>query len=118
LNDIATVSETIRKIGDNKWRLYSKDGSKNLGTFNSLEAAKKHEREVQYFKHNEDQHPNEKPRGPEAKLTIAMDGLEQSRDELDLYSQREYSGHPAYERYRKRDYDANPARIAIAKIKG
>jgi hypothetical protein len=54
LNDMATVSETIRKIGDNKWRLYSKDGSKNLGTFNSLEAAKKHEREVQYFKHNED----------------------------------------------------------------
>lgn len=45
------VSETIRKIGDNKWRLYSKDGSKNLGTFDSLAAAKKHEREVQYFKH-------------------------------------------------------------------
>lgn len=45
------VQETIRKIGDNKWRLYSKDGSKNLGTFGSLEAAKKHEREVQYFKH-------------------------------------------------------------------
>ena len=45
------VTETIRKIGDNKWRLYSKDGSKNLGTFNSLAAAKKHEREVQYFKH-------------------------------------------------------------------
>lgn len=45
------INETIRKIGDNKWRLYSKDGSKNLGTFDSLEAAKKHEREVQYFKH-------------------------------------------------------------------
>lgn len=45
------MDETIRKIGDNKWRLYSKDGKKNLGTFNSLEAAKKHEREVQYFKH-------------------------------------------------------------------
>lgn len=45
------VQETIRKIGDDKWRLYSKDGKKNLGTFRSLEAAKKHEREVQYFKH-------------------------------------------------------------------
>ena len=45
------VNETIRKIGPDKWRLYSKDGKKNLGTFNSLEAAKKHEREVQYFKH-------------------------------------------------------------------
>ena len=54
----------------------------------------------------------------EAKLTIAMVGLVQSRDALDLCSQREYSSHPAYERYRQRDYDANPARIALAKIKG
>jgi len=55
----------------------------------------------------------------EAKLTIAMVGLVQSRDELDLYSQHEYpSDHPVHERCRKRDYDANPARIAIAKIKG
>ena len=46
-----SVYETIHKIGDDKWRLYSKDGNKNLGTFGSLEAAKKHEREVQYFKH-------------------------------------------------------------------
>ena len=44
------LDETIRKIGPNKWRLYSKDGKKNLGTFGSLDAAKKHEREVQYFK--------------------------------------------------------------------
>jgi putative chitinase len=48
-----SVTETIRKISDNQWRLYSKDGKKNLGTFGSLEAAKKHEREVQYFKHTE-----------------------------------------------------------------
>jgi hypothetical protein len=55
----------------------------------------------------------------EAKLTIAMVGLVQSRDELDQYSQEEYpSDHPVHERYRKRDYNANPARIAIAKIKG
>ncbi len=45
------VTETIRKIGDNKWRLYSKDGKKNLGTFGSKADAEKHEREVQYFKH-------------------------------------------------------------------
>jgi len=50
-NTESAVNETIRKIGPNKWRLYSKDGKKNLGTFDSLEAAKKHEREVQYFKH-------------------------------------------------------------------
>jgi hypothetical protein len=46
-----SMTETIRKIGTDKWRLYSKDGKKNLGTFDSLGAAKKHEREVQYFKH-------------------------------------------------------------------
>lgn len=45
------LAETIKKIGPKKWRLYSKKGDKNLGTFNSLKAAKKHEGEVQYFKH-------------------------------------------------------------------
>jgi hypothetical protein len=55
----------------------------------------------------------------EAKLTIALVGLVQSRDELDQYSQNEYpSDHPVHERCRQRDYDANPARIAIANIKG
>jgi hypothetical protein len=55
----------------------------------------------------------------EAKLTIAMVGLVQSQYELDQYSLHEYpSDHPVHERYRQRDYDANPARIAIAKIKG
>jgi len=42
----------IRKLPkQNKWRLYSKDLSKNLGTFDSKEEAVKHERQVQYFKH-------------------------------------------------------------------
>lgn len=41
--------EVIRKIGD-KWRLYSHTG-KNLGTFDSKEAAERHERAVQFFKH-------------------------------------------------------------------
>lgn len=46
----------IRKLKSGKYRLYSrkKDPNtgkrRNLGTFNSLAAAKKHEREVQYFK--------------------------------------------------------------------
>ena len=53
------VTETIRKIGDNKWRLYSKDGKKNLGTFDSLAAAKKHEREVQFFKHMGEEEANQ-----------------------------------------------------------
>jgi hypothetical protein len=46
----------IRKLKSGKYRLYSekKDSKtgkrKNLGTFDSLEAAKKHEREVEFFK--------------------------------------------------------------------
>jgi len=46
----------IRKLASGEYRLYSrKKNSKtgrrrNLGTFDSLEAAKKHERAVQFFK--------------------------------------------------------------------
>jgi hypothetical protein len=45
----------IRKLKSGQYRLYSrkKDASgnrRNLGTFSSMEAAKQHEREVQYFK--------------------------------------------------------------------
>jgi len=48
----------IRKIGKNKYRLYSGKG-KNLGTFSSHAAAEKHEREVQYFKHKKNEGINE-----------------------------------------------------------
>ena len=46
----------IRKLKPGEYRLYSvkkdpKTGKRrNLGTFDSKEGAKKHEREVQYFK--------------------------------------------------------------------
>jgi len=46
----------IRKLKSGKYRLYSskknpKTGKRrNLGTFDTLEQAKKHERAVQYFK--------------------------------------------------------------------
>ena len=46
----------IRKLKSGQFRLYSrkKDEAtgkrRNLGTFDSLEKAKQHEREVQYFK--------------------------------------------------------------------
>lgn len=46
----------IRKLSSGEYRLYSrkKDAKtgkrRNLGTFSSLEAAKKHERDVQHFK--------------------------------------------------------------------
>lgn len=51
------IINMIRKLKSGKYRLYSrkkdpKTGKRrNLGTFGSLAAAKKHERAVQYFKH-------------------------------------------------------------------
>ncbi len=48
----------IRKLKSGEYRLYSrkidpKTGKRrNLGTFKSREAAEKHERAVQYFKHH------------------------------------------------------------------
>ena len=54
-----------------------------------------------------------------AALEIATQGLIESRDELDAYSRQEYNcDHPVHERYRQRDYDANPARIALEALKG
>ena len=46
----------IRKLKSGKYRLYSRKKNpktgkrRNLGTFNSLKAAKKHEKAIQYFK--------------------------------------------------------------------
>jgi hypothetical protein len=46
----------IRKLASGGFRLYSRKKNpktgkrRNLGTFKSLDAAKKHEQEVQYFK--------------------------------------------------------------------
>jgi hypothetical protein len=46
----------IRKLKSGKYRLYSRKKNpstgrrRNLGTFNTLTAAKKHERAVQFFK--------------------------------------------------------------------
>ena len=46
----------IRKLSSGKYRLYSRKKDpktgrrRNLGTFGSLTAAKKHERAVQFFK--------------------------------------------------------------------
>ena len=48
----------IRKLKSGEYRLYSKkkdvhtNKRRNLGTFSTLAAAKKHEQEVQYFKHH------------------------------------------------------------------
>ena len=44
------IGEHIVKLSNGKYRLLSHTG-KNLGTFDSHEAAAKHEGEVEYFKH-------------------------------------------------------------------
>ncbi|WP_188758362.1 hypothetical protein [Edaphobacter acidisoli] len=46
----------IRKLKSGEYRLYSRKANpktgkrRNLGTFDTLERAKQHEREIQYFK--------------------------------------------------------------------
>lgn len=48
----------IRKLKSGDYRIYSRkkdpktNKRRNLGTFSSLEAAKKHEKAIQYFKHH------------------------------------------------------------------
>jgi hypothetical protein len=52
----ASISGMIRKLKSGQFRLYSRKKNpstgkrRNLGTFSTLEQAKQHEREVQYFK--------------------------------------------------------------------
>lgn len=41
----------IKKLGNGKWQLRSKDGKKNLGIFDSEAGAKHRERQVNYFKY-------------------------------------------------------------------
>ena len=47
----------IRKLKSGKYRIYSikinpkTNKRRNLGTFDTLEAAKNHERQIEYFKH-------------------------------------------------------------------
>jgi hypothetical protein len=49
-------SSMIRRLSSGEYRLYSRKADahtgkrRNLGTFKSLAAAKRHEREVQFFK--------------------------------------------------------------------
>jgi hypothetical protein len=56
LRPAASFSDMIRKLKSGEYRLYSrkKDARsgrrKNLGTFSSLEKAKRHEKAVQFFK--------------------------------------------------------------------
>jgi hypothetical protein len=51
MTNLDLVKGMIKKIGPKKWRLYSKDGTRNLGTYPTKAGAIKRERQVQYFKH-------------------------------------------------------------------
>jgi hypothetical protein len=50
--------DMIRKLKSGEYRIYSRkkdpktNKRRNLGTFSSLQAAKKHEKAIQYFKHH------------------------------------------------------------------
>ena len=53
---VVRLGRMIRKLNSGKYRLYSRkidprtNRRRNLGTFDTREAAEKHERAVQYFK--------------------------------------------------------------------
>lgn len=49
-NEQREITETIRKE-KNKWAIYSKDGSKRLGEYDSMSAAEKRLRQIEFFKH-------------------------------------------------------------------
>jgi hypothetical protein len=55
---IRGLTSVIRKLASGEYRLYSRKidprtgKRRNLGTFPTREAAEKHERDVQYFKHH------------------------------------------------------------------
>ena len=48
----------VRKLASGQYRIYSRKKNpktnkrRNLGTFSTLAAAKKHEKAIQYFKHH------------------------------------------------------------------
>ena len=49
--DRLKIGKMIRKTRNkNQWKLFSKDGSKVLGTFRSKKKAQERERQIQYFK--------------------------------------------------------------------
>ena len=55
----------------------------------------------------------------EAKLAKAVEALEECVEEIDAYIQHQYPhDHPVQERHRQEDYASNPARLALAELKG
>jgi len=72
-----TVNEHIVKHGS-KYRLVSKHGNKNLGTYDTKAGAEKRERQVQYFKHL----------GEEAEVVDAWGYIYNNRDQRVVWSKK------------------------------
>ena len=54
----------------------------------------------------------------EKMLEVLVEALRECEAEIDQYISQEYpADHPVHERYRQRDFGANPARIALAQLK-
>ena len=52
------------------------------------------------------------------RVKALVEALREYEAEIDQYIRQEYpADHPVHERYRQRDFGANPARIALAQIK-
>jgi transposase len=53
-----------------------------------------------------------------ATIKALVEALKECEAEIDQYIRQEYpADHPVHERYRQRDFGANPARIALAQLK-
>lgn len=51
------------------------------------------------------------------KVAALVEALRECEAEIDGYIRQEYPGdHPVHERYRQRDFAANPARVALAAL--
>ena len=55
----------------------------------------------------------------EAKMAKAVEALKECEDDIDAYIQFQYPhDHPVQERCRQQYYATNPARVALAELKG
>lgn len=96
------------------YQLQSKKTGKNLGTYPTKAGAEKRERQVQYFKHaEEDYHPNERPAGPEFKPTMPKGTVRV--DVSDVYDWYKLGQHISdLEGLGKHDFGKGPPSTVIA----
>jgi hypothetical protein len=95
-----TKTAYIRKLPNGKYRVYSEKG-KNMGTFDSEKAAKKHLGEIEFFKHKADDNmANEqatyssivrklRKEGDEEKLVAFLKTFKEAFDHLALAGEKD-----------------------------